>query len=112
MNGVLTDEPYKIHINTPFGGFGASEDYGPVTVPADQYFVMGDNRDNSSDSRFWGFVDRESIIGKPLFVYWSYEEPRALRHKRAILVHDRSGLSFRSTALLYEDALVPVSGRW
>ena len=73
VNGVLTDEPYKIHINTPMGGFGASEDYGPVTVPADQYFVMGDNRDNSSDSRVWGFVDRKSIIGKPLFVYWSYE---------------------------------------
>ena len=75
MNGVVTDEPYKIHINTPFGGLGASEDYGPVTVPADQYFVMGDNRDNSSDSRVWGFVDRKNIIGKPLFVYWSYENP-------------------------------------
>jgi signal peptidase I len=44
-----------------------------LVVPADHYFAMGDNRDNSSDSRFWGFVPRENIIGKPLFIYWSYE---------------------------------------
>ena len=45
---------------------------GEVIVPADQYFAMGDNRDNSSDSRYWGFVPRENIIGKPLLIYWSY----------------------------------------
>jgi signal peptidase I len=44
-----------------------------LVVPADHYFAMGDNRDNSSDSRFWGFVPRQNIIGKPLFIYWSYE---------------------------------------
>ena len=46
---------------------------GDVVVPPNCYFVMGDNRDNSSDSRYWGFVPRANIIGKPLLVYWSYD---------------------------------------
>ncbi|WP_254062270.1 signal peptidase I [Acidobacterium sp. S8] len=45
---------------------------GDVVVPPDHYFMMGDNRDHSMDSRFWGFVPRENIIGSPLFVYWSF----------------------------------------
>jgi signal peptidase I len=45
---------------------------GEVIVPANTYFAMGDNRDNSSDSRYWGFVPRENIIGKPFLIYWSY----------------------------------------
>jgi signal peptidase I len=45
---------------------------GEVVVPANMYFAMGDNRDNSSDSRYWGFVPRENIIGKPILIYWSY----------------------------------------
>ena len=45
---------------------------GEVVVPADSYFAMGDNRDNSLDSRYWGFVPRGNIIGKPLIIYWSY----------------------------------------
>jgi signal peptidase I len=45
---------------------------GEVVVPANQYFAMGDNRDNSSDGRYWGFVPRGNIIGKPFVIYWSY----------------------------------------
>ncbi|MBI4890539.1 MAG: signal peptidase I [Acidobacteria bacterium] len=48
---------------------------GEVVVPPDSYFAMGDNRDSSLDSRYWGFVPRSHIIGKPLIVYWSYDAP-------------------------------------
>ncbi len=44
-----------------------------MTVPPDQYFMMGDNRDNSADSRFWGFLPADYIKGKALMIYWSYE---------------------------------------
>lgn len=47
-----------------------------LVVPPDRYFVMGDNREHSWDSRFWGFVPRELISGRPLVIYWSYETPR------------------------------------
>jgi len=49
------------------------DNWGPVVVPPGQYFVMGDNRDNSYDSRYWGFVPRDVIRGRPLFVYYSYD---------------------------------------
>ncbi len=45
-----------------------------ITVPDGHYFVMGDNRGNSEDSRYWGFVPREMVIGRAMFVYWSYDE--------------------------------------
>ncbi len=45
---------------------------GEVVVPANEYFGMGDNRDNSSDSRYWGFIPRDNIVGKPVLIYWSY----------------------------------------
>jgi signal peptidase I len=48
---------------------------GDLVVPPDSYFAMGDNRDNSLDSRYWGFVPRENIIGKPLLIFWSYDAP-------------------------------------
>jgi signal peptidase I len=50
---------------------------GEVVVPPETLFVLGDNRDNSADSRYWGFVPRGSVIGKPLVVYWSYDAPTA-----------------------------------
>jgi signal peptidase I len=46
---------------------------GDLVVPADHYFMMGDNRHNSADSRYWGFVPRENILGRPLFNYWSFK---------------------------------------
>lgn len=48
---------------------------GELTVPPGQYFVLGDNRDESLDSRYWGFVPRENILGRPLLIYWSMRRP-------------------------------------
>jgi signal peptidase I len=71
------DEPY-VHYLIPPSENGEGHDfdvrvqYGPVTVPAGHYFMMGDNRDNSQDSRYWGFLPREYVKGKALFVYFSF----------------------------------------
>jgi signal peptidase I len=81
VNGQALDEPY-VHFLTAAseGGEVTSMDvrerYGPVTVPPDHYFVMGDNRDNSQDSRYWGYLPRSYIKGKALMIYWSYESGR------------------------------------
>ena len=84
INGKPLDEPYVHFLEPPGTGgefrevtsFDVRERYGPVTVPADQYFMMGDNRDNSADSRYWGFLRRDYIKGKALVIYWSYEAGR------------------------------------
>ena len=73
-------EPYSNH-KEPGSVPPQLDNFGPLPVPADQYFVMGDNRDNSLDSREWGFVPRDHIIGRGLLVYWSFEgaEPDGAR---------------------------------
>jgi len=82
VNGQGLDEPY-VHFLTPpsndyqeVTSFDLRERFGPVTVPADHYFVMGDNRDNSQDSRYWGFLPRSYVKGRALLIYWSYESGR------------------------------------
>jgi signal peptidase I len=61
-------------------------------VPQDSYFAMGDNRENSWDSRFWGFVPKETLIGRPMFIYWSFETPEDPYAKQDI--GDRLGFIF------------------
>ena len=51
--------------------------FGPITVPQGKYFMMGDNRDRSSDSRVWGFVDHSELRGKAIFIYWSWDSDRS-----------------------------------
>jgi signal peptidase I len=79
INGKPLDESY-VHFLNPAASelseqtrFDVREQYGPVTVPEGHYFVMGDNRDNSQDSRYWGFLRRDYIKGKALVIYWSYD---------------------------------------
>jgi signal peptidase I len=84
INGTALDEPYVHFLAPPSGpselhevtSFDVRERFGPVTVPADQYFMMGDNRDNSADSRYWGFLRRDYIKGKAMVIYWSYQAER------------------------------------
>jgi len=88
VNGKPLDEPYvkanvsRPHLGTPpYCGYA----YGcePTVVPPQSYFVMGDNRDNSQDGRYWGFVRRDKIKGKAFLIYWSWDSdkhwPRWLR---------------------------------
>jgi signal peptidase I len=95
LNGKAVSEPYVVHkagyIDSYRDNFPATPntplppsamdmlehhvENGEIVVPGGYLFAMGDNRDNSSDSRYWGFVPRENIVGTPLLIYWSFEAP-------------------------------------
>lgn len=77
---------------------------GDLIVPPGQYFAMGDNRPNSLDSRYWGFVPRENILGRPLFVYWSYNMPEQ--------ADEITGLGPRLADLLHTAATFFQKTRW
>ena len=83
VNDKPLQEPYAHHLDgAPGTGPLQSDDvrqaYGPVTVPQGQYFMMGDNRDNSQDSRFWGYLPEHYIKGQALFIYFSFSETGSL----------------------------------
>lgn len=76
LNGNPLDEPY-VHFDDEVikaGGRDPRDNFGPLTVPENKYFMMGDNRDQSYDSRDWGFVDSDDLLGKPLYVYFSWDK--------------------------------------
>src|SRR6185436_7720574 len=89
VDGRPLDEPY-VHFLAPplrpedpeYGlREGRGDDWGPEVVPPGRLFVLGDNRDNSKDSRYWGFLPRDQVKGRALMVYWSYEATRDEYHR-------------------------------
>lgn len=93
-NGQPLNEPYLLRVGTgvefrenfPRGEYdGGYSEWpmqmraylrdGDIVVPPQSYFGMGDHRDNSLDSRYWGFIPRQNIVGRPLFIYWSFDTP-------------------------------------
>jgi signal peptidase I len=80
VNGTRIEEPYAHYLlpaeaDSEGAGFDVRERYGPVPVPEGHLFVMGDNRDNSQDSRYWGFLPHHYVKGRALMIYWSFEAP-------------------------------------
>jgi signal peptidase I len=85
INGKQYSDAYGIYSDNVIypGSMQPRDNFGPVTVPPESLFVMGDNRDESADSRFWGFVDLKDVEGKAFIIYWSWNhEETNLRWQR------------------------------
>jgi len=80
INGEAIADPHAHFTSSMImsANAGPRDNFGPVTVPKDSVFVMGDNRDNSYDGRFWGFVDKKDILGKAFILYWSWDLEKPL----------------------------------
>jgi len=78
VNGRKLDEPYARHTdpNIRPAGFDFRDNFGPFTVPKGEMFMMGDNRDNSNDSRYWGTLPMDLVKGRAMFLYWSWDADR------------------------------------
>ncbi len=76
INGEALQEPYKVHRNMQHGLNIEQDNYAEQRVPENSLFCMGDNRDNSRDSRSWGFVPRDHLKGRAFMIWWSYDEDR------------------------------------
>jgi len=80
VNGVLFQDKHGVFTDPRIlpATAGPRDNFGPVKVPEHHIFVMGDNRDNSFDGRFWGFVDLKAVRGKALILYWSWDVRKPL----------------------------------
>lgn len=79
---VAPSELYGVHNPDWLSEFASHVQGEDIVVPPDSYFAMGDNRDVSYDSRYWGFIPRANVIGRPMFIYWSFTTPPNQYEKR------------------------------
>jgi len=98
FGGMASHEPQPEMADAPerledARGDGVRMDVGPDLVPPNKLFVLGDNRDNSRDSRFWGFLPQDQLKGRALLVYWSYEATREEYHPTGYLTWLKDTLS-------------------